>query len=738
MNKVIGKPINRVDGKLKVTGGALYTADMPIENLTYGVLIQSTITKGKITKLETTAAETAPGVLAVITHRNVAKFNQITFFPGGQSLPILQDENIYYDGQHIGVLVAETLEQAQYAATLVKVEYEIEQPTLDIDQALKQGYEPETVFMGMLPAHSLRGDIATGLAQAEVLVEQTYSTPMENHNPMESSATLAVWEDDRLTLYDTTQGVSSTQGAIAKVFDIPVENVRVISQFLGGGFGCKALVWSHTILATLAARYVKHPVKLVLTRAQMYTSVGYRAPTRQHLTLGATKDGKLTLIKHIGETITSPFDEFAEPVTLATNIMYACPNLDTNYRIGRINAGTPTFMRAPGEAPGMFALESAMDELSYALELDPIELRLRNHADVEPGTGHRWSSKSLKQCYQQGAEIFGWQHRNPKPASMSDGDTLIGWGMASATFPANTWPATAKVTIYNSGSGKKILVESATHDLGTGTYTVMTQIAAEVLGVSLEQVEFKLGDTNLPKAPITGNSTTASSVGSAVQAAAMKARSQVMQMAISDSDSPLFQAKPEEVIFESGKLLLQNNPSLGESYQDILSRHGLESIEAVGETVFNPQQQQYAKHSFGAIFVEVRVDRLLGEVRVARCVGVYGAGRILNAKTARSQMIGGITWGIGMALMEDTVMSPHYGRILNHNLSDYLIPVQLDVPDIQVQFVEEEDPYVNALGTKGIGEVSIVGVAAAIANAVFHATGKRIRDLPITPDKLLK
>ncbi|NEO58223.1 MAG: xanthine dehydrogenase family protein molybdopterin-binding subunit [Okeania sp. SIO3B5] len=733
MNKVIGKPINRVDGKLKVTGGAHYTADMPVENLTYGVLIESTIAKGKITKLETTAAETAPGVLAVITYRNVPKFNQITFFPGGQSLPILQDENIYYQGQHIGIVVAKTLEQAQYAATLVKVEYQTEQPTIDIDEALQQGYYPEKIFGGMLPAHIFRGDITSGHSQAEVLVEQTYSTPMENHNPIEPSATLAVWEDDYLTLYETTQGVCSAQGAMAKVFDIPPENIRVISEFLGGGFGCKAFVWPHAILATLAARYVKHPVKLVLTRAQMYTSVGYRAPTKQHLTLGATKDGKLTLIKHIGETITSPFDEFTEPVTKATKMMYSCPNVDTKYRLGRINASTPTFMRAPGEAPGMFALESAMDELSYALELDPIELRIRNHADVEPATGHPWSSKSLKECYHRGAEIFGWKHRNPKPRSMSDGESLIGWGMASATFPAGSFPATAKVTIYNSG---EILVESATHDLGTGTYTVMTQVAAEVLGVSLEKVEFKLGDTKLPKAPVTGNSTTASSVGTAVQAAATKVRSKVVEMAISDSDSPLYQAKPEEVIFESGKLLLKNNPAVGESYQEVLTRHGLENIEAVGDNASKQQQQEYAKHSFGGIFVEVRIERLLGEVRVTRCVGVYGAGRILNAKTARSQMIGGITWGIGMALMEHTVMSPHYGRILNHNLSDYLIPVQLDVPDIQVQFVEEEDPYVNALGTKGIGELSIVGVAGAIANAVYHATGKRIRDLPITPDKL--
>ena len=735
MNKIIGKPINRVDGKLKVTGGARYTADMPVENLTYGVLIESTIAKGKITKLETTAAESAPGVLAVITYHNVPKFNQITFFPGGQSLPILQDENIYYQGQHIGIVVAKTLEQAQYAATLVKVEYQTEQPTIDIDEALQQGYYPEKIFGGMLPAHIFRGDINSGHSQAEVLVEQTYSTPMENHNPIEPSATLAVWQDDHLTLYETTQGVYSAQVAMAKVFDIPPENIRVISKFLGGGFGCKAFVWPHAILTTIAARYVEHPVKLVLTRAQMYTSVGYRAPTRQHLTLGATKEGKLTLIKHIGETITSPFDEFTEPVTTATNMMYGCPNVDTYYRLGRINVGTPTFMRAPGEAPGMFALESAMDELSYALELDPIELRLRNHADVEPATGHPWSSKSLKECYQRGAEIFGWKHRNPKPGSMSDGESLIGWGMASATFPANSFPATAKVTIYNSG---EILVESATHDLGTGTYTVMTQVAAEVLGVSLEKVEFKLGDTKLSKAPLTGNSTTASSVGTAVQAAAMKARSKVVEIAISDSDSPLYGAKPEEVIFESGKLLLKNNPAVGESYQAILSRHGLENIEAVGDNTPKQQQQEYAKHSFGATFVEVRVDRLLGEVRVTRCVGVYGAGRILNAKTARSQMIGGITWGIGMALMEHTVMSHHYGRILNHNLSDYLIPVQLDVPDIQVQFVEEEDPYVNALGTKGIGELSIVGVAGAIANAVYHATGKRVRDLPITPDKLLE
>ncbi|WP_138501207.1 xanthine dehydrogenase family protein molybdopterin-binding subunit [Nostoc sp. PA-18-2419] len=729
MNKIIGKPVDRVDGKVKVTGQAAYTADVPIENLTYGVIFQSAITSGKIIEIDTSKAAAAPGVVDIITYDQTPSLVKVPSFSRPQTQPSEKDDNIYYNGQHLGIVIAQTLEQAQTAAALVKVIFEEAPPTMTMAQA--EIFEPETIYFGMMPGKITRGNIEAGKAEADILVEQVYSTPMEHHNPLEPSGTIAIWEGDNLTLYETTQGVSATQRNIASVLNIPQQNVRVISKYLGGGFGCKALLRSHTILCAIAAKRVKRPVKVVLTRSQMYTSCGYRSQTHQHLTLGATKQGKLTLIDHIGTSLTSLFDDFVEPVGTATTMMYACENLQIKYRLARINAGTPTFMRGPGEATGMFALESAIDELAFALNIDPIELRLKNHADVDPHTGLPWSSKSLKQCYQKGAEIFGWSKRNPVPCSMQEGDFLIGWGMASATFPSNSGSASVKVEIFATGEVK---VQTGTQDIGTGTYTVMTQVAAEVLGLP---VQFELGDSNFPQAPITGNSITVGSVSPAVHKAASAARGRIIEMAIADLNSPVYGSQVEDITVESGQIFLKQNPSQRDIYSDILRRQGLESLEVTEQTSPNPESKNYAKHSFGAIFVEVAVDELLGEIKVRRCVGVYDAGRILNLKTARSQVVGGITWGIGMALMEKTVMDANQGRIVGANLSDYLIPVHADIPNMEVQFVEEQDSYVNALGTKSLGELPIVGVAAAISNAVYHATGKRIRDLPITPDKLL-
>ncbi|MHC5595682.1 MAG: xanthine dehydrogenase family protein molybdopterin-binding subunit [Nostoc sp.] len=728
MNKIIGKPLDRVDGRLKVTGEAPYTADVPIENLTYGVIFQSAIASGKIIQIDTSAAAIAPGVVDIVTYQQTPSLIKIPFFGPPQPQSTEKDHNIYYDGQHLGIVIAQTLEQAETAASRIKIIYEEAIPT--VTMAHTEIFEPESIFLGMMPGKITRGDVESGKVQADVLVEEVYTTPMEHHNPLEPSATIAMWEGDNLILYETTQGVSATQNRIAAILNIPEENVRVISKYLGGGFGCKALLRSHTILAAIAARQIKRPVKVVLTRSQMYTACGHRSQTQQQLTLGATKEGKLTVINQIGTSLTSLFDDFAEPVGAATTIMYACANLEIKYRLGRINAGTPTFMRGPGEAPGMFALESAMDELAYTLNIDPIELRLRNHADIDPHKGLPWSSKSLKECYQKGAEIFGWAQRNPVPRSMRDGYFLIGWGMASATFPTNARTASVKVEIFATGEVK---VQSGTQDIGTGTYTVMTQVAAEVLGLP---VKFELGDTNLPKAPITGNSMTVASVSPAVHQVAIAARDKIIKMAMADPNSLLYESQAADITVESGEIFLKQDPSKRDSYTDILHRHGLESLEVTEESSLNPESKQYAKHSFGAIFVEVAVDELLGEIKVRRCVGVYDAGRILNFKTARSQVLGGITWGIGMALMEKTVMDANQGRIVGANLSDYLIPVHADIPNMEVQFVEEHDPYVNALGTKSLGELPIVGVAAAISNAVYHATAKRIRDLPITPDKL--
>jgi xanthine dehydrogenase YagR molybdenum-binding subunit len=757
--QVVGKPINRVDGRLKVMGAARYAAEIPQDNIAHGILIQSSIAKGRIKDLDTSEAEKAPGVLAVITHRNAPKLNSKTdgtMVEGkaGEDLVPLQSDEVFYDGQHIGVVVAETFEQAKHAASLVRITYEQAKPTVEIEQGLSKAYQPEQFFGEELQLQ--RGDVAKAIAEAEVKIEQTYTTPIEHHNPMESSASIAVWNGNQLTVYDATQWVIGTRNIVAYTLGVPEENVQIISHYVGGGFGCKGFTWWHTILAAVAARVVSRPVKLVVTRQQMFTSCGHRPPTIQQLTLSATRDGKLTAIKHITTSQTSEIDEFVEPCGLTTRILYESPNLEVTHNLVRVNTGTPTPMRAPGEASGTFALESALDELAYELGIDPVELRIINHADVNPHTGKPWSSKYLKECYQKGAERFGWSRRNPTPGSMQDGDYLIGWGMATATYPGYRTPASAKAQLFADG---RAVVSSATHDLGTGTYTVMTQIAADVLGLPVERIEFKLGESSMPKAPVAGGSQSAASVAPAVQGAAAELRNRVIRLAIDDESSPLHGAAQEEILTENGRVFLKNEPSRGETYAEILQRHNLPimEVEAIASTAAseskqssdnkvvricvgkneNSDWQQYAFQSFGAQFAEVRVHPRLGQVRVTRFVSAIDVGRILNHKTARSQVLGGIAFGIGMALMEETVLDQDSGRLVVRNLADYHVPIQADVGNIEVLFIDKPDPHISTMGVRGVGEIGITGVAAAIANAIYHATGKRIRDLPITPDKLL-
>ncbi|MEH1842422.1 MAG: xanthine dehydrogenase family protein molybdopterin-binding subunit [Nostoc sp.] len=731
-NTVIGKPLNRVDGHLKVTGGARYAAEFPVAKMTYGVTIQSTIAKGKIAKIDTKAAEQVPGVLAVITHLNAPKASGEK--GGGRKLQVLQDNVVLYSGQHIGIVVADTFERAMYAASLVKVRYDEEKPTINMPENLAKAYLPKGKIPREESPDSAHGNVNQGLRAAAVRVEQTYTTPIENHNPMEPHATTAVWQGDQLLLYDATQGIFQAQQKVAGVLGIEPEKVRVMSYFVGGGFGCKGSAWSHVPLAAMAARQVNRPVKLVLGRIQMYGPVGFRPETIQQVALGATREGKLTALRHAGISQTSTFDEFIEPVGKSARMIYASPNIETSHRLVQLDEGTPTFMRAPGESSGSFALESAMDELAYALNIDPIELRLRNHADVDPSKGLPWSSKSLIQCYRLGAEKFGWQKRNPKPRSMRDGNYLIGWGMATATYPTNRSPASAIARIMADGTA---VVESGSQDIGTGTYTVMTQVAAEALGLPVDKVRFELGDTKMPETPVSGGSQTAASVSSSVHLAGNQARSQLLQLALADRKSPLYSSNAEDVIAENGSFFLKNKSSATETYEAILARHGMKMIEARADAKLGEEQKKFSMHAFGAQFAEVRVEPDLGEVRISRWVGTFGVGRILNAKTANSQLIGGIIYGIGMALMEHTVTDPNLGRVVNHDLAEYHVPVNADVPDIQVLFVDERDPYINPLGVKGIGEIGITGTAAAIANAVYHATGKRVRDLPITLDKLL-
>ncbi|MEH1889182.1 MAG: xanthine dehydrogenase family protein molybdopterin-binding subunit [Nostoc sp.] len=731
-NTVVGKPLNRVDGYLKVTGGARYSAEFPVAKMTYGVTIQSTIAKGKIAKIDTKAAEQVPGVLAVITHLNAPKASGEK--GGGRKLQVLQDNVVLYSGQHIGVVVADTFERAMYAASLVQVRYDEEKPTINMRDNLAKAYLPKGKIPKEEPPDSTHGNVNQGLAAAAVRVEQTYTTPIENHNPMEPHATTAVWQGDQLLLYDATQGIFQAQQKVAGVLGIEPEKVRVMSYFVGGGFGCKGSAWSHVPLAAMAARQVNRPVKLVLGRIQMYGPVGFRPETIQQVSLGATRDGKLTALRHAGISQTSTFDEFIEPVGKSARMIYACPNIETSHRLVQLDEGTPTFMRAPGESSGSFALESAMDELAYALNIDPVELRLRNHADVDPSKGLPWSSKSLIQCYRLGAEKFGWQKRNPKPRSMRDGNYLIGWGMATATYPTNRSAASAIARIMADGTA---VVQSGSQDIGTGTYTVMTQVAAEALGLPVDKVRFELGDTKMPETPVSGGSQTAASVSSSVHLAGNQARSQLLQLALADQKSPLYSSNAEDVIAENGSFFLKNKSSATETYQAILARHGMKMIEARADAKLGEEQKKFSMHAFGSQFAEVRVNPDSGEVRVTRWVGTFGVGRILNAKTANSQLIGGIIYGIGMALMEHTVIDQNRGRVVNHDLAEYHVPVNADVPDIQVLFVDEHDPHINPLGVKGIGEIGITGTAAAIANAVYDATGKRIRDLPITLDKLL-
>jgi xanthine dehydrogenase YagR molybdenum-binding subunit len=713
MTQTIGKPLNRVDGNLKVTGGAHYSAEFLRENLVYAVGIPSTIAAGKIKSIDTSAAENLPGVITVITHENAAKLKPLTsMFQGGvaaETYVPLQDSTVHYSGQHLGVVIADTLEQATYAANLVKINYQVETPVMEMEKLRDSAFEPQSV-MGK-PAKVVRGNPEQGFTSAEVKIEETFTTPVEHHNPIEPSATIAIWEENKLTVYDATQGTYGTKNALAKTFDISPEQVQVICQFIGGAFGCKGAIWSHTILAAMAAREVKRPVKLVLTRQDMFNVIGHRSATEQLVKLGAASDGKLTAIIHDGISHTSMYDDFVEPFTIATHLLYACPNLQASQRIVKINKGTPFAMRAPGETPGTFALESAMDELAYALKIDPIELRLRNYADVNPESNLPWSSKSLKECYQIGAEKFGWSKRNPEPGSMRDGRYLIGMGMATATYPAYLFPASAKAKMLADGS---VVVQSSTHDMGGGTATVMAQLIADTLDLPFEKVCFEYGDTRLPQAPVSGGSATIGSVGSAVHGALKGLQAKVLELAGKD----------------------KNDSLTIDDYAQILKQNNLEQIEA--DYSFQPEQQQnYSKHAFGAQFVEVRIDPDFGEVRISRYTGAFACGKILNHKTARSQFMGGIIMGIGMALMEETVVDPNLGRVMNANLGEYHVPVNADIPDIDIEMVEEIDNNVNPIGTKGIGEIGITGVAAAVANAVYHATGKRIRNLPITPDKVM-
>ncbi len=738
-NAAVGKPLNRVDGRLKVTGAATFSAEYPLPGLVHAVIVQSTIARGTIRSVDSAEARKAPGVVAVFTHEDspkliptgaldFAKFNPSA---GASSIVPLQGAEIYHVGQHIGLVVADTLERSKYAASLLRFTYAATPARTDVAREVLQARPPKDM-MGA-PPESARGDAEAALAAAEAKVDRTYTTPFEHHNPLEPHATTAWWDGSKLTVYNASQHITGDKLHLARTLGIPSADVRVISRFVGGGFGCKGLAWPHIALAGLASKHLVRPVKLSLTRSQLFTSNGYRSPTIQRVALGASADGKLKALIHSGTSLTSEKDDFVEIFTKGSHHMYAVADTKASQLLSRLNVPLPTFMRAPGESPGTFALESAVDELASALKMDPIALRVKNEPATDPGDGKPFSSRSLLACFEQGAKRFGWDRRTAEPRSMRDGRYLVGMGVAAATYPINQMPSAARVRLSIDGSA---LVQSGGQEMGMGLATIMTQLSADLLGLAIEKVRFELGDTEFPSAAIAGGSMQTVSIGAAVKAACTKTIAAILELAAQDDGSPLKGAKADEVEAGGAGLYRKDDSSKGETYAEILKRHKMDSIDAEASSMPPAEARKFSMHSYGAQFAEVRVDPDLGEVRLSRFLGVFGCGTILNAKTARSQMIGGITMGVGMALMEETQLDPRSGKFVNDNIAEYLVPTHADIPAIDAFFVDEYDP-VSPLGAKGIGEIGIVGVAAAIANAVYHATGRRIRDLPITPDKLL-
>lgn len=738
-DRLIGKPVDRLDGREKVTGAAKFAAEYPLENLVYASLAYSTVAKGTIKSIDTIEAEQATGVLSVITHKNAPKMKDPPLFSptggsdaAGSKANIINTDEIFWNGQPVAVVVADTLERAEHAASLVRVEYSKEPAATSFEEGKAHLEVPKSV-MGEETEVS-QGDAEEALRSAKFKVDRVYTTPRYNHNAIELHATTAVWNgDDKLTVYDASQFVRGVADSLAKMFWLDKKNVRVLAPFVGGGFGAKGSMWGHVQLCVLAAKVVDRPVKLVLSREGVYRIVGGRTPSEQRVALAANETGKLTSLIHTGITATSTTNDFPEQFSFPARHLYATENLFISQSVMRLNTTANTFMRAPGESIGTFALESAMDELAYELGVDPVELRLRNDPERDPAKGIEFSSRHLKEAYRLGAEKFGWSNRPAQPRSRREGKWLVGQGVATAFYPAYRFPAAARVRLNADGTA---LVQSGAQEMGMGTATVQTQHAAERLGLPLEKVRFEYGDTNLPQAPVAGGSNQTVSVALAVQQACEKVQRELLTLAKKDGKSPLAGAHFDDVRACDSGLFRRDKREMGESYAAILARLKQDFIEAEAESGQPFEMKKYSMGSYGAQFCEVRVNEQSGEIRVSRWVGSFDTGRILNPKTARSQFMGGIIMGIGMALTEETFFDERAGRIANPSLGEYHVPVNADVPKIETYFLDIPDPH-TPMGAHGIGEIGITGAAAALANAVYNATGKRIRGLPITLDKLL-
>ncbi len=741
---ILGAARNRVDGPAKVTGRAKYAVEFEVPNCAYAWPVVSNLAKATITAIDTKSAQSAPGVLAVLTHQNAPKPNEAhgknDEATRAHGIRIeernpLQDNQVHYAGQYVALVVAQTLEEAKYAASLVRVSYAPENPVLTMAAQEDATRPKEKQGEDIQPR---KGDVEPALAnQNLVRVHQTYSTPTETHNPIEMSGTIAAWEgDQKLTVWDATQFVKGAQSILARTYDLELENVRVVNPFVGGAFGCKGAVWPHELLASMAAKVVGRPVKFHVPRKEMFTCAGHRTPTSQTISLAATSDGRLQAIQHVTHTVTSPVGDWTESCGARSSaIMYASEAIRISETVHPVNIATPTFMRAPGECPGTYALECAMDELSYLLQMDPMELRLRNYADEHPIKGVPFSAKHLREAYSLGAEKFGWSKRTPQAGQIRDGNLLVGWGMATCTYPAHKNQAAARVLLHADG---RATVQCATHDLGTGAYTAFTQISSEQLGVPFEKVTFELGKSDYPFGPVAGGSNSTGTVGTAIHAVAGLLHQALADVAAKDPKSPLHGFSPDDIAMSApGRLGSKTDQTKSDSFTEILKRAGKESIAVESKMPGEEKDQQHVFQSWGAHFVEVKIDPLLPRVQVTRVVTAINCGRVVTFKPARSQIIGGIVMGLGMALHEATEYDPVTGLPVNPNLAEYHVPTNADIPPIEVHFVGEPDFAFNPIGCRGIGEIGITGMAAAVANAVYHATGKRVRDLPITPDKLI-
>ena len=725
-----GQPHTRRDGVLKVTGGATYAADNHPAGLLHAVVATSSIARGRVSALDVEAARAHPGVVEVITPANrppLARDPDQKIHPFVWRSEALQDDSVRYAGQPIALVLAETLEAASEGARLLAPRYETEPARIGHDGG--EPYDPPAVGIGSPPRFE-RGDVEAGLAAATHRAEARYETPLQYHNALEPHAIVAEWHGDHLTIDQPNQAIELSRNDFAAYFDVPPENVTLRSPFIGGGFGSKAILNGPQILCILAARMMQRPVKLVLTRQQMFGPVGHRGATRQVLRLGMDGAGRLTALAHHATSTTSSFDDFIEPAANASNNIYATPALRTSHAAVRVDTGTPGPMRAPGEASGSAALECAMDEAAAAVGMDPLAFRLRNYAERDPQTGKPYSAKALRECYAEGAERFGWAGRPLAPRQMRDeAGYLVGWGMGTAMFPAPMFQAQARAVLRSDGTG---LMEISAVEMGQGAITALTQIAADGLGLDIDRIEFRSGSSELPSGGIAGGSGHTATAGNAIFAAGSEAVGKLADIATRDEASPLFGAGNAGVVARGGRLYRADDESRSETYTDIMARAGAREIDGEGSGARNPASaEDYAMFSHGAVFAEVKVDPELLQVRVSRLVGAFAAGRIINPRLAQSQLTGGMIWGVGMALHEEGVHDPRTGRPMNADLAGYHVPVNVDVPSVEALLVAEDDPHVNALGIKGVGEIGITGTVGAIANAVWHATGVRVRHFPI-------